>query len=111
MNRRNLFGLTLLFPWLGRAQVTSDHLAKDDTAAYYLDRKTDNHIKSVFQQERYMTARASWERGAKTNNQCPVCGFTAEPITVTADIRYLGVDKQNLTRCEQCNAAFWQDIV
>lgn len=60
------------------------------------------------------------------NNECPVCGTTAERVTrqviaqtncravpgskyIVACDPVLGGPDQNLIRCKNCNAAFWRD--
>lgn len=51
----------------------------------------------------------------KKNNECPVCGAMAEPFRqneAVRNVRFNPMDGSpilSLTRCKNCNAAFWQD--
>ena len=74
---------------------------------------------------------APWSERRPFKDQCPVCGLVAEPYNGEQDRKdchelvnaYTKMDqhaaekypcdgvRQRITRCQRCNAAFWQDSV
>lgn len=52
-------------------------------------------------------APAAWSQRKPDNNQCPVCGLSEKPIIAATPSA--SWNKDCLTRCAHCNAAFFRD--
>jgi nucleoside diphosphate kinase len=105
-------------------------ISSNDADSFLIVKARGREIKLTLAE--VMTALASvppaWESGQALNNQCPVCGTTAEPYVrptetvaedyqTTDDGRVIAINpheepygpKEQSIRCTRCNVAFYQD--
>lgn len=131
MNRRNVFAAAFaaLFACKARAQsgLTPKPNPQIEAAAEPLFSGDVHQLKDAL-----IIDGIGWKAGRTVADQCPTCGTMAEPYVRPMHDKYQGVCKvasfnqdgtvtcepplmvpdgpaARVTRCKQCNSAFWQD--